>query len=190
MCRLPRPSVSLSGAQGARCRFHPFPSTMDALDVRRRLFILTRERPIAGQTRPDSTGWLGFTSYGMGGHSQSPPTPIPRLWCGTASAGGGWGAGRLSSFAWPRRNRARRDRMGQSPHRPPPCPSYVGGSPLRLRLELPLMMSGGCMCGPPRGSAGLTRLAAPQVGCKGGLLPVGALMSGLAQTLAALSPAG
>ena len=117
-----------------------------------------------------------------GGLSQSPPTPIPCLWHGIAPRWGWMGRRAASSFSWPRRGRTRRDRMGQSPHHLPPCPSHVGGLPLRLRLELPLMMSGGCMCGPPRGSAGLTRLAAPHAGCKSGLLPVDALVSDLART--------
>ena len=73
--------------------------------------------------------------------------------------------------------------MAKSYHKTIRGTSYDRALPFRLRPELPLMMSGGCISGSPRGSAGRTRIAAPQGGRAWGLLPVDALVSVHERTL-------
>jgi len=53
--------------------------------------------PVRARPNPDSTGWLSVTSYGTGGLSRLPPTPFRIPGTEWLRAGGGWGAGRLSS---------------------------------------------------------------------------------------------
>ena len=94
--RVPKPAPS--GSPGGTVQVSPLPIGNGR--VVRAVAHGSCERgniPVRARPNPDSTGWLGVTSHGNGGLSRHPPTPLRSPSTEWLSAGGGWGAGRLSS---------------------------------------------------------------------------------------------